>query len=198
MTSLQQQLLKAGVADKKKLKKVAAEKRRESAELRNQQQATGKKKKKRAAVVTPAQAAAAKAQADKAAKDRALNEQKNAAAAAKALRAQIIQLVAVNEVKRSDKSADKAYRFTHNDHKTVETIYVTELQKDQLSRGVLAIVQLGETYSLVPANVADKIKTRDASVIASQHTIDKTMVSSTEESIDDPYADYQIPDDFDW
>lgn len=201
MASLQQQLLKAGIADKKKLKKVAAEKRRETAELRSQQQQasgkSGKKKNKKAPVITPAQAAAAKAQQEKAARDRALNEAKNAEAAAKALRAQIVQLVSINEAKRDGKDADVAYRFTHNNSQKVDTIYVTVQQKDQLSRGVLAIVQLNEQFSLVPASVADKIKTRDASVIASQHEA-KLSKGNESEAADDPYADFQIPDDFDW
>lgn len=199
MASLQQQLLKAGIADKKKLKKVAAEKRREKAALRDEQAADqkGKKKNKRAQIVTPAQAAAAKAQAEKVARDRTLNEQKNVAAAAKALRAQIVQLVSVNEVARDGKQADVAYRFTHSGSNKVESIYVSAVQQEQLSKGHLAIVQLADQFSLVPAVVAEKIATRDATVVVSQHT-KPASGSATGVAEDDPYADFQIPDDFDW
>jgi uncharacterized protein YaiL (DUF2058 family) len=44
----------------------------------------------------------------------------------------------------------------------------------------------------VPAVVADKIKQRDESVVLSQQAV------NTDIDEDDPYADYQIPDDLMW
>lgn len=196
-SALQQQLLKAGIADKKKVKKVAAEKRRETAQLREEQQVSGSKKQRRKAnVVTPAQAAAAKAQAEKVAKDRALNEQRNAEAAVKALQAQIQQLVSMNAVERTSSDADVAYRFTHQHTQKVESLYVSPSQRDQLSRGVLAIVAVSGRFTLVPSAVAEKIKTRDESVVVSQH--EQVKSRDAEATADDAYAEFQIPDDFDW
>lgn len=185
MPSLQDQLLKAGIADKKKLKKIAADKRRETAELRKQQ--PSKKKRDKTPVLTEAQIAAQQAEKQKIERDRELNRQKNLEAQAKALRAQIIQLVNMNTIKRD--KGDVAYRFENSG--ATDTIYVTAKQKQQLSNGQLAITELNNEYQLIPAAVADKIKTRDASVIISHH--DKI---ETDEN--DPYAEFQIPDDFDW
>lgn len=191
MPSLADQLLKAGIADKKQVKKAQTAKRRESAEQNAQTKQLGKKAKRKIAE----QQAAAKLAAEqrllneKADRDRELNRQKNAAAAAKALRAQIVQLVNMNEVKRDN--GEVAYRFA--DGSKTEMIYVTGMQKRQLSNGQLAVVKLDERYQLVSALVAEKIKTRDESVVVSLHSLDQS-----EEGGDDPYADYKIPDDFDW
>lgn len=190
MASLADQLLKAGIADKKQAKKAQTAKRRENAEQNAQTKQLGKKARRKlqeeqTATKTAEQQRLLK---EKVERDRELNRQKNEAAQLKALRAQIVQLVNMNEVKRD---GDVAYRFV--DGSQTETIYVNKLLKKQLSNGQLAIVKLADRYQLVAALVADKIRTRDASVIVSQHE----RVES-ESGADDPYAEYEIPDDFDW
>ena len=194
MPSLADQLLKAGIADKKQVKKAQTAKRREAAEQNASTKQLGKKARRK---LQEEQAAAKRAEEqrvlnEKADRDRELNRQKNEAAQAKALRAQIKQLVDMNTVKRE---GDVAYRFVHETEAgaNTETIYVNERLKQQLSKGQLAIVSLGENYQLVPAGVADRIKTRDQQVVVSQHTADTSELDEN-----DPYADYQIPDDFDW
>lgn len=191
MPSLQEQLLKAGVADKKQAAKAEKAKRQQAAQKKAQTKQLGKKKAKLAdAAEKQAQEAAhQKLLAEKAARDRELNQQKNQLAAAKALRAQIIQLVDMNRIKTGD--ATTPYQFT--DGKQVKKIHVTPKLQNELERGLLAIAKLGENYSLVPAAVADKIKQRDETVIVSHH-----LKKASEAAEDDPYADYQIPDDFDW
>jgi hypothetical protein len=54
------------------------------------------------------------------------------------------------------------------------------------------IVKHSEKYALVPAIVADKIAQRDSESIVFR------AVKNVASSVDDPYADYQIPDDLDW
>lgn len=194
MPSLADQLLKAGIADKKQVKKAQTAKRRENAEQNASSKQLGKKARRK---LQEEQAAAKRAEEqrvlnEKADRDRELNRQKNEAAQTKALRAQIKQLIEMNIVKRE---GDVAYRFVHETDagSKTETLYVNAQLKKQLSLGQLAIVSLGDDYQLVPAGVAAKISTRDDSVVVSLHQADTDTPAE-----DDPYADYEIPDDFDW
>ena len=76
----------------------------------------------------------------------------------------------------------------------MKSIYVTDQQQNLLSRDLLAIIWLqGEIFELVPKLVAEKIAERD-----SDSVIKNENVSSSEGMADDPYADYQIPDDLIW
>ena len=65
--------------------------------------------------------------------------------------------------------------------------------RDHLVAGRLVIVGQGETFELVPRVVADKIAERDAALVV---RVNKPATPAVAE--DDPYADYQIPDDFTW
>ncbi|MGB1907209.1 MAG: DUF2058 domain-containing protein [Spongiibacter sp.] len=177
MASLQEQLLKAGLADEKKVKKIKQEQRK------------AKKANKGKAEVDEGKLAAQKALAEKAARDREINRQRQAEAEKKAIFAQIIQLVDVNRIDR--KQGDIAYQFT--DGKKIKRVYVTDTQQNQLVKGLIAIVKIKESYELVPAAIAEKIKQRDASVIL---VLNEKSASDVDE--DDPYADYQIPDDLMW
>ena len=95
----------------------------------------------------------------------------------------------MNRQPKSDGEDAVGYNFT--DGKSIKKVYVSSLVQQQLVKGVLAIVRLGDNYELVPAIVADKIKQRDESVVLSQQE------ASTEVE-DDLYADHQIPDDLMW
>jgi uncharacterized protein YaiL (DUF2058 family) len=69
--------------------------------------------------------------------------------------------------------------------------------KQQLSLGRLAIVRLvlksERLFEIVPAAIAAKIAQRDEhAVVQLNEKVD------TEHNEDDPYADYQIPDDLTW
>jgi len=65
--------------------------------------------------------------------------------------------------------------------------------QEQLSRGKLAIVKLNEHYELVPTAIAERIRMRDEKCVIlcndSQHG---------DEQQDEPYANYQVPDDLMW
>ena len=52
---------------------------------------------------------------------------------------------------------------------------------------------MGDGYELLPAVAAEKIMQRDDAVIVLLNSNDKPEVDE-----DDPYADYQIPDDLMW
>ena len=178
MASLQEQLLKAGIVDKKKAKQVEQQKRKKAKQANKGQPQ-----------VDEAKELAKQAIAEKSARDRELNRQKEAAAKLKAINAQIKQLIEVNRIDRSD--GDTSYQFT--DGKKIKKIYVTEKQHQLLSKGSIAIARLNDQYELVPSIVADKIKQRDEAIIIVQN-----QGSNDESDEDDFYADFKIPDDLMW
>ena len=178
MPSLQDQLLKAGVIDKQKAQKIKKEKHKQV-----------KQQGKKQPVVDETKEQARRAREEKAARDREINLQRKAEADRKALQAQIVQLIEMNRIDR--RGAEDAYQFTHGSK--IKKIYVTGQQHHQLGIGRIAIVSLNDSYELVPAAVADKIRERDESVIVAQNSRDTDAVDE-----DDPYAEFQIPDDLMW
>jgi uncharacterized protein YaiL (DUF2058 family) len=177
--SLFDQLKKTGLIDKKKAKQATKDKHLQ----------VKKQKGKQAPPVAESALRAQQAQAEKAARDRELNRQRKKAAEQKAVAAQIKQLVQMNRIE----AGDGEIGFNFVDGSKVQRLYVTDNLQDQLALGRLAIVKLEESYHLVPAGVAEKIKQRDPSYILLCN-----VTPSTESDADDPYADYQVPDDLMW
>lgn len=180
MSSLQDQLLKAGLVDKKKATKVSKEKRK-SQKVKN---------KSKQVVVDETKEAAIKVRAEKFTRDKQLNEDRKAAAEVKAIAAQIKQLIQMNRQLKGEGENVVGYNFT--DGKQIKKIYVAPVVQKQLANGRLAIVKLADEYELVPAIIADKISQRNDSVVLSQ------QAATSEPEEDDPYADFQIPDDLMW
>lgn len=180
--SLFDQLKKSGLVDEKKAKKVSQDKRVQAKKNRkNKNEAQEDENKQRAK----------QAAAEKAARDKELNRQRNEAAEQKAIQAQIRQLIETNRIAREEKPSDVAFNFA--DQKKVQKIYVSDQLQTQLSRGRLAIVKLDDRYELVPYPVAEKIKQRDEVCV-----VFCSELQSQEADEDDPYADFQIPDDLMW
>lgn len=179
--SLQDQLLKAGLADAKKARQVQKDKRKQAKVARN----SGVE------FVDENKEAARQARADKARHDRELNRALQEEAQRKAINAQIKQLINASKLARG--TGDIGYNFT--DGKKVKKAYVSALQQRQLSAGLLAIAKQGDQYEVVPRVVADKIAERDESrvIICSE----AESVNLTEEE-KDWYKDYEIPDDLMW
>ena len=177
MNSLKDQLLKAGLVAKKDTRPKPKKK-------------APTKAKKNRNTTSEATLRAQRAMLDKAKKDKKLNEQRKAEAAKKELAAQVKQLVDGSKLDRSE--GETSYSFTFK--KKIKSIYVTDQQKDLLSRDLIAIIWLqGEVFELVPKLVAEKIAERDSNSV-----IKNENVSNSETSADDPYADYEIPDDLVW
>jgi uncharacterized protein YaiL (DUF2058 family) len=172
--SLQDQLKKSGLIDDKKAKQLKRAK--------NKQEKLARKTKN---------PAVDEHKSEQMAKDRQLNLEKNKQAEKHALAAQIKQLIEMNIVA---KDGDQKFSFT--DTNVIKHIYVSQTQIDQLSRGTLAIVtqKQGQKHNhvVVPMGVAKKIEQRDAKLV-----VFKAQQSTIREE-DDPYADYQIPDDLTW
>ncbi|MEW5250954.1 DUF2058 domain-containing protein [Microbulbifer sp. 2201CG32-9] len=178
MASLQDQLLQAGLVDKKKSKQINKEKRK--------QQKVAKKSAE--TPIDETKLAVQQSRADKVARDRALNAQRDAAARQKAIAAQIKQLVENN--RQPQGNGEIAYNFTFD--KKVKTIYVTEALRDHLIAGRLVIIAMEERFDLVPRVIADKIAERNSDIVV------MPAEATAPDDKDDPYADFKIPDDLMW
>ena len=178
MASLQEQLLKAGLTNKKKVQQAERAKKKVAKQVRKGDE-----------VVDEAKQQAEKARQEKLAKDKKLNEERKAQEHEKALAAQIKQLIQNHTINREGAELD--YNF--QDGSKIKRIQVTSLLQHQLSRGMLAIAKLDQSYFVIPSVVADKIRERNASFVVYQ-----AEPSKKETPEDDPYADYQIPDDLMW
>ena len=177
--SLHDQLMKAGLVDKKKVQ----------ASKKNKHKQRSQKGKAVPTEADEAKLRVQQAKAEKAERDRELNRKQQQEAEKKAVQAQIRQLIEMNRLKNRD--GEVAYNFT--DQRKIKRIYITEELVEQLSRGQLAIAALDDRYELIPTKVADKIRLRDEDVI-----IQYNEPQQQQDDEDDPYADYKIPDDLMW
>ena len=178
MTSLQDQLLKAGLVDGKKAKQIGKEKRKQNKVAKKSSQP----------VLDETKVAAEQARADKIAKDRELNAQRDAIAKQKAIAAQIKQMVNAN--KQSKGGGDIAYNFTYE--KKIKKVHVSAEVQAHLVAGRLVIACVEDKFELVPRVIGDKIMERNAAMIV------QPPVQIQADTEDDPYADYKIPDDLMW
>lgn len=176
--SLQDQLLKAGLVDNKRANKIKKSKHKQV------------KQQQKNKIETPDEVklAAQQAHADKVERDRQLNQQRKADAERKAIAAQVRQLVEMN--RQPGDEGDIAYSFT--DGTLVKRITVSDAQLKQLSNGRLCIIKLDDQYELIPTLVAEKIQLRD------EHTRILSNQPTETPDKDDPYADFQVPDDLMW
>ena len=179
MASLQDQLLKAGLADKGTAKKARAEKR--------------KKQKQKKPVVDEATLAAQKAAEEKKERSRELNQLQQNEREKRSIVAQVKQLIETN---KQERKGDTVLNFTHDN--VVKRMYVSADVHRQVTKGRLTVVLLNDAYELVPTPVADKIAQRDDSVIVYRADLDKSGNDGKDEAEDDWYADYEIPDDLTW
>ncbi len=181
--SLQEQMLEMGLINQKKAKKNA----------KAMKKAEHKKRTGDDADLEDTRAAAESARRAKAEHDRELNRQREAEAQQKAVAAQIRQLIQTNAIK-----ADGDIKYNFVDAKKVKQLYVNQAIWDRLSRGQLAIIAFdpalpGESYRIVPLQVAEKIRQR-----ADDYFIQIADAQGEEMDEDDPYAAYQIPDGLMW
>ena len=176
----QDQLLKAGLVTKKQVQKAQQDKNRN----RKQQQQRSKKEK----VVDEAGLKTQQIAEEKSRRDRELNRKKEAQARQKAISIEINQLIENNCLAR-DETCEIVYNFEHN--KKVKRIYVNADMKQQIITGKLGIARIEGRYELVSKTIAEKIQQRNEKRIVffdDQEVVDEN----------DPYSEYQIPDDLTW
>jgi len=183
--SLQDQLLKAGLTDKKSAQKAKKDRHK---------QVKAKQKNKKAVITDEAKLAAEQARIAKQEKDRKLAEQQKELALQKEIKAQVINLIKVNA--QAKNNGDIALNFTHNN--VVKRLYVSESTQKDVTQAKLAVVSYQDNeYELVPLPVAEKIQTRmPEAVIYIADTAESNREQASKD--DDWYADYDIPDDLVW
>lgn len=181
--AFREQLLKAGLATKKQAKAVAHEEnvgRRKRRKKNKGSAADG-------AELSADQQAAQAAAEEKRLRDKALNEEREEARKAEALRAEVDDLVAKNRLQ--DTKGDIAYQFV--DEKKVKRIFVTEAVRMALANGDTGIVDAKGNYVLVSREIALKVEERCPERLV--------WLNEPEESNEeDPYGDYKVPDDLIW
>ena len=176
--SLQDQLRKAGLVSEQRLKDVRTDKHKTVKQ-------TGKRG---PAADDPARLAAEQARAEKAAKDRELNRRRQEESQRRSRESEIRQLIHTHRVVRD--GGELAYNFT--DGTTLKRLHVTRDQHARLVDGRLAVVRQDTFYELVPAEIAERLRTRDASLVLVHNQPAK------QPEADDPYAAFQVPDDLIW
>jgi uncharacterized protein YaiL (DUF2058 family) len=180
--ALRDQLLKAGLVNEKQVKQAAKDKRKEEQRMQGQG---------RSAELDQENRRKQQAQAEKIERDRKLNQQRQQQAEQKALAAQVRQIVEQNRLPKGD--SDTPYNFV--DGGKVKRLYIADEAREQLAKGLWAIVRMDKRYELVTREIALKIRERDAASVA---VLNEPVQAKTAESADDPYAQYQIPDDLMW
>lgn len=183
MASLQDQLLKAGLTTKQKTRQANTDQR--------------KKKKQSRSGVDHGQSLQEqvkqdleKSKQEKAKKDTALNAEKNAQIAQKENHLRILQTLQHHQLKRIN--GETEYNYTFNSK--VKKLFVDPITHRALINGQLAICGLDDTTYVVTSETAEKVATLNDKIILVQN--DKVESDSVDK--DDPYAEFQIPDDMMW
>jgi uncharacterized protein YaiL (DUF2058 family) len=174
--SLRDQLLKAGLINKK-----------QANEAERQQQRQPPPKQRRA-VASDRPFAPQGTQRAKAARDQALNRQQQEKAEKKARLAQIKQLIEQNRLPTVENG--EYYNFV--DGSKVRRIVVNTSIRERLCRGEIAIVRHEGRYDLVPTAIATRIRERDEGALINSG-VGKEISPS-----DEAYPGFPVPDDLIW
>ncbi len=175
----QDQLLKAGLVTKEQVQKA-----RKSQSKKNKQQRS-----KKAKITDANSSAAQQVTKEKVKADREANLKKQEAIRKKAISSEINQLITQHRIERGE-DCDIAYNFDHLGK--IKRIYVNAQLKQTIIQGQSGIARIDGRYELVPRTIAEKIQQRNEKrvVLFDQDTQEKDE--------NDPYSDYQIPDDLTW
>ena len=179
MASLQEQLMKAGLADEKNAKKIRKEKNKTNKAVRKRQQA-----------------ADTSLQDDLKAKKLAqqqLDNEKNRTIQAqielKSEHGKVRQMI--NQLHISDYSG--AVTFNYVQDNKVKTLEVNQQSYNALTKGQIGLCVLDGKMFVMPAVVIEKIQAVDTAYVLILNENTSDIVDE-----DDPYADFQIPDDLMW
>jgi len=174
----QEQLLKAGLVTKQQVQKANKDKHKKKRQLSKKELAVNEAKQK-----------AQKLASEKSKRDKELNQKKDHQARQKAISIEINQLINDNYIKRDNK-CEITFNFEHQ--KKIKHLYVNDEMKQKIIKGQLGIARIEGRYELIPQDVAEKIQQRNEKRVV--------LFSEQETVVDenDPYADYQIPDDLTW
>ena len=177
--SLQDQLLKAGLATADQVRSTRS----------------GKRKNRKAGKPRDdsAQRQAAQRQAAQLERDRALNAKREADRLNKETRLRIREMVLAASPKAE--GADIPYNVMHGSK--VRRIYMTSEQRDGLGAGKFAVATAKGRHHIVTMELADEITKMMPDYFVYRPKVgDEPDTQADQEA--DPYADYKVPDDLMW
>lgn len=179
MGSLQEQLLKAGLTTEHKLKVAKTEKRKQ----------TKKKKKGATSDQSDLQKHIQQTKAEQAQKQAELNQQKLNEQQEKENIARAKQIL---EHHNQDEITGKVtFNFTFDGK--IKELDVNDLTHKKLVKGTLAICYLEGKFYVLPDEPARKI-----AAINESYIVLHAEPEQKEKDADDPYADFEVPDDLMW
>jgi uncharacterized protein YaiL (DUF2058 family) len=181
--SLRDQLLKAGLVTESQVKQADKVTKKAGRKARHQQKRSAKPPK------TQIQQDIDQAQAAKAERDRKLNREQEIVKAKKAAKAQVSDLI--KRHRQNAASADIRYYFQRGNH--VKQVNVTTEQRADLLGRRLAVVTFQGGQHLVAMEIADKIGKIDPDAKIHRHE-----AKTQEADPNDPYAEFEVPDDLMW
>jgi uncharacterized protein len=177
-SSLRDQLIAAGLVSQKQVREATPTKR------------PPQQSKKLPPPLSAAELASQRAQAEKFARDQALNRKRQEKAERKARRIQIEQMIEQAALPRAE--SEEFYNFV--DGGKIKRMAVMAETRARIQTGDVVIVRSGPGYRLVPVAAAAKIRERDPSVLVAA-----ALVAEAARSIeDDPYRQFVVPDDLKW
>lgn len=177
--SLQEQLISAGLIDKKKAKKIKIEQHKNSRKKRGSSKSQSTRQDFREASRKSAE------------RDRELNRQRRIKDEQKAVAAQTRQIVQAGRLPREEGGDDTAFNFSVQGK--VKKIYVSKETRERIIAGKLAIVEVDRQYDLVPSNLVEKLRKRSETCVVFHNDTQ----TGDEPAVDD-YSEYRIPDDLIW
>ena len=177
--SLQDQLLKAGLATQEQVRSTR----------------TGKRKQRKAGKPRDdsAQRQAEQRQAAQVERDRALNAKREADRENKETRLRIREMVLAASMKAE--GADIPYNVLHG--AKVRRIYVTSEQRDGLGTGKFAVATARGRHHIVTMELADEITRMMPDYFVYRPQLGGEADAQADQETD-PYADYKVPDDLMW
>ncbi|MGR9106696.1 MAG: DUF2058 domain-containing protein [Gammaproteobacteria bacterium] len=179
--SLQDQLISAGLVSSKQAKQTSVSKSKKRRQDRQQ----------KTAVPDQTKTEIERKAAEKAERDRALNQRREEEKQRREIQSQIKLLIEENRIAQADDG--EAFHFDHKGF--IKKVYVADSIRLQIVKGQIAIVFCEKRYHLVPSETALKIKNRDESALVLLQAQD---TQEQKPEVDPDYAEYQIPDDLIW
>lgn len=183
MASLQDQLLKAGLTTKQKAKQANSDKRKKNKQKRSGVDVA-------ATLQEQVKQDLLKDKQEKLAKDTALNAEMKKQLAEKEQQLRMLQILQHHQIKNINGEAEYNYTFANK----IKKLYIDAITHKALVNGRLALCGLNDITYVVTSETAAKLAELDNTIILVQN--EKSTTEIVEE--DDPYADYQIPDDMMW
>lgn len=176
--SLQDQLLKAGLVTTAQARSAKTEKRKQEQQQRKNKTDIQDELKESVRLM----------QVEKIERDKEFNRLRKEQEEQKHIAAQIKQIIENNCLPLDSEGGP--YNFT--DQKKVKTIYISDFMRKGIAEGKFAIVKHEQHYVVVMAEIAEKIRLREAARVIVFNESEKGR------QITDEYAAFQVPDDLIW